>query len=180
EAHLAKHGRLVTLRAAGVDRDGYAPVGRLLPLVGHLLDVLVPDGTLRHERRELDRLCRSGRCEKQEDYKERDGTSCSLHRPAAGFYGLRLAVHSPWPIPLITALPLTIESPLSSPVSSTGMSPCGVFAVNESFSSLPSRRPVTSTDPVGATIEPLTFPALSVRSAVTGTSPIGVFTVTSH
>ena len=52
------------------------------------------------------------------------------------------------PMPSISALPLTIESPSSSPVITTVIAPCGVCATIVIFSALPSTVPVTGTSPI--------------------------------
>ena len=54
ETHLAQDRRLVALRAAAKDGDRHPPAGGLLPLLGHLLQVLVPDGAFGDDSGELD------------------------------------------------------------------------------------------------------------------------------
>src|SRR6185295_14228365 len=137
EAHLAQHRRLVTLRAAGIDGDVEAAAGGLLPLLAHLLEVLVPDRILRNERRELDARLRDRRGH------ERAGHQCRDRYCLA-----RFAVHSICPMPAISALPLTMESPSMSPLISTVRSPFGVLAINVSLSALPSIVPVTGASPI--------------------------------
>src|SRR5207244_13653119 len=95
--------RLVALRAAAEDGDLEAPAGRLLELLAHLFEVLVPDGILRDDRGELDRRLGLRCCDEQ-------------HRGDGGYCLARFADHAIVPIPAISACPSTMESPSSSPV----------------------------------------------------------------
>src|SRR6185295_5475414 len=144
-AHLAEHGRLVALRAAGVDGDVEAAAGGLLPLLSHLLEVLVPDRILRDERRELDARLRGRRGDEQEEQKWGDPFRVAEPPP---YCFARFAVHSICPMPVTSALPLTMESPSRSPLISTVISPCGVLATNVSLIALPSIVPVTGASPI--------------------------------
>src|SRR5262249_44972984 len=171
EPHLAQDLRLVAHRAAGKHRNGDAAVGRRLPLVGHLLHVLVPHRALGHDGGELDlglRLCGGGQREKNEN----------VQRARHGL--MRFADHSICPIPVTSALPLTMASPSRSPVNTTVIGPCGVCAVSVSFIALPSIVPITGASPSWLPNVPDSLPASSASVALAGKSPAGVLSVTSH
>src|SRR5262249_36827979 len=119
EPHLAENGGLVSLRAAGVHGYRDAAVGRRLPLLAHLLDVLVPDGSFGNERGELDRRLRERDLWRYQDRERGDDecgrdaihATCATHLTHAtclthcASHGLaRLAVHSPCPSPPNSAL----------------------------------------------------------------------------
>src|SRR5262249_33518643 len=171
DAHLAQDLRLVTLRAAGEDRDRDGPASRRPPLLGHLLHALVPHRSLGGDRRELDgRLRLRGSGQRQEDEQVQ----------GAGYCLMRFAVHSICPIPATSAFPLTMESPSRSPVSTTVIGPCGVCAVIVTFIALPSTVPSTGTSPIWLPNVPESLPPSTARLAFAGKSPAGVLRVTSH
>src|SRR5205823_11540687 len=163
EPHLAQHRRLVALRSAAVHRDCDTAVRRLLPILRHLLQVLVPDGCLGDDGGELDwRLGdrEGGHRQEHSDRNEqtqrsRWGGPFRAANRQAGLKGppyclIRLADHSICPMPATSALPLTIVSPARSPVIATFIAPCGVCATIVSVMTFPSSDPLRGTSPIGS------------------------------
>src|SRR5262245_32073667 len=83
-------------------------------------------------------------------------------------------------MPVMSALPLGMALPSTSPVRTIGSVPCGVTKLNETLIALPSSVPVNGASPIWLVSEPVILPASSVTFAVATMSPFGVLNVNSH